>query len=378
MARKASNNAGRLGKPGPGPYDPVLLMVAVVLVGMGVVMVYSSSAIVAWQRFQDSSFFLRRQALWALMGTGLMLVTMRLDYRKLNDWAFPLLFAAILSLVAVLIPSVGREVGGARRWVDLGPLSFQPGEFAKVALVIYLAHSLAKKADKRDDFTFGYLPNLLVSGILFLLLLLQPDLGAGVVILVLALALCFVAGTPLRFLVSTVLVVLPFLYIAVTGAQYRVRRLTAFLDPWSDPADAGFQTVQSFLALGRGGLWGLGLGQGTQKLFYLPEAHTDFIFSVIGEELGFVGASAVLFLFGLLIWTGMRVAWSCEDPFGRYLAFGLAFLVGGHLIINVAVATGLLPTKGMALPFISLGGSALIANMIAVGILLNISRHVPR
>jgi len=378
MAGGEFGRSVRDGKPAGAPYDPALLLVVVALVAVGVIMVYSSSAILAWQRYNDLSVFLRRQALWTLVGAGLMVVMMRRDYRTLHGLAFPLLLLTSLMLVVVLLPWVGREVGGARRWISLGPVAFQPAEFAKLALVIYLAHSLVKKADKRGDFTFGYLPHLLVLGILFLLLLCQPDLGTGLIILVVGLGMCFVAGTPLRLLLPSVLVALPFLYVAVAGTEYRLRRVAAFLDPWSDSTDAGFQAVQSFLALGRGGLWGLGLGQGTQKLFYLPEAHTDFIFSVIGEELGLIGALAVLLLFAFLICRGMRVAWGCRDPFGMYLAFGLVLLVGGHAIANFGVATGLLPTKGIALPFISLGGSSLIANMMAVGIVLNISRHVPR
>ena len=286
----------------------------------------------------------------------------------------PLLGLAILLLVLVLIPGLGVSVNGSRRWLRLGPLSFQPAELAKLALVVYLATFLARKRDELHDFWRGIVPPLAVGGTLAGLVLLQPDLGNCLTLLVLTVGLLFLAGARTRWLAMLAVPALPLAVLAVWMAPYRMRRVFAFLDPWQDPRGSGFQIIQSWLALGGGGTFGRGIGESKQKLFYLPEAHTDFIFAIIGEELGFAGATLVVLLFAVLIWRGLRIGLHAADPFGAYLALGITVLVATQTLVNLGVVTGLLPTKGLPLPFLSFGGSALLMTMVATGVLLNISQ----
>lgn len=358
-----------------GSFDPIIFFVPIILLQIGIVMVYSSSTIIASENFNDAYFFFKKEILWAMLGIFAILVFMNLDYHILRRFAYPLLVISLALLVLVLIPQFGREVGGAKRWLNLVYFSFQPSELAKLVLIIYMSYSLTKKADYLDSFSMGYLPNLLILGIFFVLIMFQPDLGTAVLIAAVVFSLFLVAGIRYSYLFYSLLMILPFLYVTISTVSYRKRRILAFLNPWGDPLDAGFQIVQSFLALGRGGLFGLGLGQGRQKLFYLPEPHTDFIFAVIGEELGFLGAFLILLLFFTLFWKGILVARRCPDLFGRYLAFGIVMMISFQVIINIGVVTGLLPTKGLPLPFISLGGSSLLINCIGVGILLNIAKQ---
>lgn len=355
--------------------DPILCFTLAALVLTGIVMIYSSSAVYAMEKFNDPYYVLKRHLLWVLLGTGLIVWAKNLDYRKFQKLTYPLLFVTFALLLAVTFPNLSREVGGARRWLEIGTWTFQPSELAKLALVLFLAKSLVKRDDKLKDFMFGYLPNLIVLGSFFLLILLQPDFGTGMIIAGVTFIMLFVAGIPKRFLFCSFIAAAPFLVSAVMGAEYRKRRILAFLDPWQDPSDTGFQVVQSFYAFGRGGLWGLGLGDSRQKLFYLPEAHTDFIFSVIGEELGFIGAMGIVALFCILLWRGIKIALQANDPFGTHLAIGVTCLIGFQAFINMGVAVGILPTKGLTLPFISMGGSSLLVSMLAAGILLNISEH---
>jgi len=286
--------------------------------------------------------------------------------------------ATFLLLLAVMIPALSKEVGGARRWLTLGSFSIQPSEIAKFTVILFIAKSMVKRAEKLKSFAYGYLPNLIVLGIFFLLILLQPDFGTAMIISIVAFLMLYAAGIRKKFLAYSVLAVVPFLIAAVMGAQYRTRRILSFLDPWADPSDTGFQAVQSFLAFGRGGIWGLGLGDSRQKLFYLPEAHTDFIFSVIGEELGIIGTLGIIVLFGILIWRGFTNASQAKDIYGTHLAIGLTLLVGVQAFTNMGVAVGVLPTKGLTLPFISLGGSSLLITLLCMGVLLNISDHSVR
>ena len=346
-----------------------------VLVLVGIVMVFSSSAVYALEKYNDSYYFLKRQAVWCLLGTGVLLVVKRMDYRKLQQHTYPIMLATFLLLLAVMFPQVSKEVGGARRWLTLGGFSFQPSELAKFALVLFIAKSLVKRADKLRDFAYGYLPNLVVLGFFFVPILFQPDFGTAVIICMVTFTMLFVAGLRKKFLFLSVLALIPFIASAILSAEYRTRRIIAFLDPWQDPSNAGFQAIQSFYAFGRGGYWGTGLGASHQKLFYLPEAHTDFIFSVIGEELGFLGTTAIVLLFSILIWRGFVTACRAKDPFGTHLATGLTLLIGFQAFINLGVTVGLLPTKGLTLPFISMGGSSMLITMLSVGILLNISEQ---
>ncbi len=358
-------------------FDNSILLLAVALTCFGVVMVYSSSSIMAAKRYADGFYFLKRQGIYALGGFLVMAAAMQLDYHRLRRLAVPFLLLCAVLLVAVLIPGVGSSAGGASRWIRLGPVSIQPSELAKLGLVLYMAHSLAKKKEKIKSFKLGFIPYMVVLALLLCLVLLQPDLGSAMTLGAVAMVMLLVAGTRLSYLCSLVILALPFLYFLVMNVDYRRRRILAFLNPWEDPTNTGFQIIQSWIAFGTGGLVGNGLGEGKQKLFYLPEAHTDFIFSVVGEELGFAGVLVVSAMFLVLIMRGMRTALSAPDDFGRYLAFGMSVLLGLEAFVNIAVVLGMLPTKGLALPFLSYGGTSLLCTLLAVGILLNVSSQAP-
>ena len=356
-------------------FDPIILVSAIALIAIGIVMVYSSSAVIAMQRYHDPQFFLKRHLMWLILGLISMVVVARIDYRKIIKLTYPLLVFSIVLLILVFMPYFSKEVGGARRWLSFWAFSFQPAELVKFSMILFLTYSLVKRKDYLQDFTYGYLPNLVVIGVFFILIIVQPDLGSVVVMSIVAFILMVAAGVRFSFLFSTVLMMIPFLYMAIFKVGYRKKRIMAFLDPWNDPLGTGFQTIQSLLAFGRGGVLGLGLGEGKQKLFYLPEPHTDFVFSVIGEELGFIGISAVLSLFLILIWRGIRVSLRSPDLYGTYLSLGITLTIGIQAVINMGMAAGLLPTKGLPLPFISVGGSSLLISMVSIGVLLNISEH---
>ena len=356
-------------------YDSTLLVIAVALTLCGVVMVFSSSSIMALRAHGDSLYFLKRQGAYAIVGFALMGVMMRFNYLYLRKLAVPVLFTCLFLLILVLIPGIGTRVAGAKRWIRLFGFSLQPAEFAKLGLIIFMAHSLARKQDKMKSFKLGFLPYMVVLAILLLLILLQPDLGSAVILGVVAMAMLFVAGTRPVYIAGLGILSLPFLYFLVMRVDFRRRRIMAFLDPFEDPSNTGFQIIQSWIAFGSGGATGNGLGESKQKLFFLPEAHTDFIFAVTGEELGFLGAIIIATLFLLLVMRGFKTAIAAPDSFGRYLAFGMTLLIGIEAFVNMAVVMGLVPTKGLALPFLSYGGSSLIATLVAVGIILNISKR---
>ncbi|OGW38721.1 MAG: cell division protein FtsW [Nitrospirae bacterium GWD2_57_9] len=360
-----------------GHYDKTLLFAVLALIAVSVVMVYSSSSVVALRAYEDPAFFMKRQLLWALVGLGVMAAAMRMDHRLLDDQrvVVTLLVLALVLLVATLVPGIGREVNGSRRWLRLGMLSFQPSEFAKLALVIYLSYVIAKKGPKIRDFMNGMVPAYVVTGVFLLLAIRQPDFGAAVTLAMIACILLFAGGANVLHLAGTALVALPAVYFAVAHKAYRLRRIVAFLDPWSDPQGAGHQIIQSFLAFGSGGVFGRGLGEGRQKLLFLPERHSDFIYAVIGEELGLIGALIVLLFFLLILWRGVRIAISSGDLFTRLLALGITLLICFQGMINMAVVTGLVPTKGIALPLVSYGGSSLVITMAALGVLLSMSRE---
>ncbi len=354
----------------------LLLIVTFILIGFGLVAIYSTSAIFAGERFGDSLFFLERQLLWVLLGLVAMLAAWRIKYEWIRALSKPLLFLTLTLLVLVLFPQFGREAGGAQRWLRIGGgFSFQPSELAKLALLIYLADYLARKQDKLKNFWRGFLPPLLMVGGMVGLIFLQPDMGTGVFLGMISLILLFIAGVKIIHLTGLALSSLPVFYFLVMGTDYRLRRILTFLDPGKDPLGAGFQITQSFLALGLGGMGGVGLGESRQKLFYLPAAHTDFIFSIVGEELGFLGTVSLIVLFLVFLWAGMRIASQAPDLFGYLLGAGITLAIVLRAMINMGVATGTLPTTGIPLPFISFGGSSLFFSMMGVGLLLNIARQ---
>ncbi len=363
------------------PYDSALVLAVLALVALGLVMVFSASSAVAQQDYKDGLYFLKRQAVAALLGTVVLFGAKYIPYQRYRLFVYPALGLAAALLVLVQVPGVGRTVGGASRWLNLGSMSFQPSELAKLALVLYMAYSLDKKAEYVRSFSRGYAPHLVVCGVLAALILPQPDLGMAVIICAITAAMLFIGGANLLHLAVTGLAVVPGLVYTIIYTPWRMNRVLMFMDPWQDPLGRGFQIIHSFFAFGSGGLFGAGIGEGKQKLFYLPEPHTDFIFSVLGEELGFIGVVVVLALYGYLLYRMFIIARQTADRFGYYFAMGIAFLVGFPTLVHLGVVLGLMPTKGMALPLMSYGGSSLVLNMAAVGVMLNINgqnRKIPK
>jgi cell division protein FtsW len=370
--------AGTLMKPqrsaaSHGHVDPVLFFAVLMLVAFGLVMVYSASAVYGAAQTGDSLYYFKRQLIAVIVGVVAMVIGVRVGYQRLVKLAYPLLFVSAVLLVLVLIPGVGHKVGGSSRWIRMWGYNLQPGELAKVAFIVYLACSLTRKKEKIRRFGSGFLPHLLVSGVLILLLLRQPDFGTAATLTIMLFLLLFIAGTRLSYIFVAALAALPMAYGLIAGSPYRMRRLLAFLDPWSHRFDIGYQISESLMSFGSGGVTGVGLGEGKHKLFFLPAAHTDFIYSIVGEELGMIGALVVLVLFGIVVWRGFRASMRAPDLFGTYLAFGLSALIGLQTLVNMGVVTGLLPTKGLTLPFFSYGGSSMVCTLLAMGILLNIS-----
>ncbi len=345
-----------------------------ILICIGIIMIYSSTSIYALQIHGESTYYFTRHLMFLFLGFCLMAMGMTIDYRDLKKYAKPILFLTILMLILVLVPGIGKESNGARRWFKIGFLNFQPSEFAKIALIVYVAEFLSRKKKRISDFKTGFLPLVLVMGIVCALILKQPDMGTSLSLAAIIMILIFIAGANVKHVLGLTLLSLPALYLLVARVPYRMARIMAFLDPWQDAQGVGFQLSQSQIALGSGGLFGVGLGQSMQKLFYLPAAHTDFILSIIGEEVGLLGTLTVVFLFLCFIWQGAQIVKRTADPFGYYLSAGIVSMIGLQAVINIGVSIGALPTKGLPLPFISYGGSALIFNMLAVGLLLNVSR----
>jgi len=361
-------------KKGFGP-DPFLLMVVLLILTVGIVMVTSASFIIASGKFGDGFYYAKKQGLAMLIGLVVMYVFSLLNPDFWKSAAVALLAAGIVLLLLVFVPGVGVELGGANRWVRL-PFGFflQPSEFAKYALIVFFARSLAKKGDTIRDFAVGFLPHVLVMVVVVFFILLQPDFGTAVIITMVGTMMLFVAGVRLQHLLGSAILCVPFLLKVGMSAEYRVTRWLSFLNPWDDAQGTGFQIIQSLVAFGCGGLWGVGVGKGMQKLFYLPQPHTDFIFSVVGEELGLIGVISLILLFYLLICRGLVVAIRAGDKFHRYLAFGITALIGLQAFVNMGVAMGVLPTKGLPLPMVSLGGTSLIMNLAGLGILMAITK----
>jgi len=351
-----------------------IVLIVMTLISAGIIMIYSSSGVYALQELGDTSYFLHRHILFLGIGFLCCFFIMAMDYRDLRMLAKPLIIFSLALLVLVLIPDIGKTSFGARRWFKFGSFSFQPSEFAKLAVLIYAAEFLARKQGKIRNFKEGFLPLILILGIMCALVLKQPDLGNAILIAAIVLIMMFVAGARLYHLGILIALSMPALFYLILSKPYRMQRIIAFLDPWQDSQGVGFQLSQSQIALGSGGLFGVGLGKSVQKLFYLPAAHTDFILSIIGEELGLLGTLAVVSLFIIFIWQAARIAKRTEDPFGYYICIGIVTMISLQAVVNIGVSIGALPTKGLPLPFISYGGSALIFNMMAIGLLLNISR----
>jgi cell division protein FtsW len=354
--------------------DKWLFAVTVVLVLGGVIMVFSASAVLANEKFQSPTYFLIRQGIWALLGLAAMSVLMHVDYHQYGRplLIFSGLFVCVVLLVAVFFLDKNHNT---HRWIRIGFLSLQPSELSKLFVVVFLAFFLEKRKGQINDFRQTLLPCLVVLLIFVGLIVAEPDFGTSVCIGTVAFVVLFTAGLRYRYVAAVVLSVIPPMFCLIYFFEYRMRRVLVFLDPWKDPLGAGFQTIQSLIALGSGGLLGLGLMEGKQKLFYLPEPHTDFIFAVIGEERGLIGTLAIALLFAVFLWRGLRLSLRAPDPFGRYLGVGLTMMVVCQAFINMSVVMSLLPTKGLPLPFISSGGSSLMINLLGVGILLNISQY---
>lgn len=352
-----------------------IILILLMLLGVGVVMIYSSSSIYAWNNRGDSFFYLKRHLLYLFFGFLFMFIAMALDQKIIKKSIKPLFIFSLFLLLLSLIPGFSREAAGAKRWIKIGNFGFQPSELIKVAFILYLSDFLARRKKIINNFTYGMLPPLVALGVPTVLILLQPDLGTAIALVSIAFVMLFCAGLNYSYFLFAGLISLPILYFLVFNISYRRARILAFLNPWADPQGTGFQIIQSQIALGSGGLFGQGLGQGKQKLFYLPAAHTDFIFSVIGEEMGVVGTITVTLLFILLIWQMIKVVRFNHDDFFRFLSIGIISLIALQAVINIGVSIGMFPTKGLPLPFISYGGSSLVFDMAAIGLLLNASRN---
>ncbi len=355
--------------------DVAIFLVTLCLLSLGIVMVFSASSVSAYELYQDTYYFLKKQLAWAAIGLGAMFVAMEIDYRVWRRLAWPALLASLVLLVAVLVPGVGVMIRGSRRWIDVGPLAFQPSEVAKIVMIFFMSSFLADRSDRIHRLAQGLLAPLLVLALVFGLVMLEPDLGTAATIAGISILLMFAAGASISHLGLLAAVGVPAMIAVALAEPYRVRRFLAFLHPWDDPLGSGFHIIQSLLALGSGGLLGVGLGRSRQKFMYLPMQHTDFIFAIIGEELGFVGAALVVVMYFLFAWRGLRIAIGAPDAFGSLLAVGITCMVALQAAINIGVVSGTLPITGITLPLISAGGSSLVTTLAAIGVLLNISKY---
>ena len=354
-------------------YDLPLIGATLFLLSWGTVMIYSTGGVYADLQYNDGQYFLYKHLIHILVGLAVMGVALIVNYNKWQQYSIWFMLGMLVLLILVLIPEIGHEVKGGRRWLRMGSFSLQPAELLKVVLIIYVASYLERKQEVLASFFRGLTPNFIVTGIYLFLVLLQPDFGTVVLIATTVLLMLYVGGgRPVHIFTSLIGVgIIGGLLIA--SHTYRIRRMLAFLNPWDDPYDSGFQIIQSFIALGTGGWLGRGLGESLQKRLFLPDAHTDFIFAIIGEELGFLWVCVLIILFVVFIWRGYWIAWNAKDAFGKHLAFGATTILSLQIILNLFVVVGLLPTKGLPLPFISYGGTSLVVAMFLTGLLLNIS-----
>ncbi len=353
-------------------FDFGFLFMVVLLLALGLLMVFSASYPYAYYYFEDGLYFIKRQSIWALLGIGAMFLTANFDYRRYKKLAFPLLVASAILLLAVLI--IGQDINGAKRWLGIGGLSFQPSEIAKIALIIYFAASLAQTRDNIKK--FNYLIRYLAIMLVFMgLLLLEPHLSICIIIGLTLVIMLLVSGAKILHFALLAIPVAGAGTLAIALEPYRLARWTTFLDPFSDALGAGWQIIQSLYAIGSGGLFGVGFGNSRQKFLYVSEPQNDFIFSIVCEELGLIGAIVILILFAILLWRGMKIAISAPDTFGCLLVTGITALVGVQVILNIAVVTSSIPTTGIPLPFFSAGGSSLFFLLAAMGIVLNVSKY---
>ena len=355
--------------------DRTLLVSILILIAVGLIFVCSASYIFAERRYGDGLYFFRRQVVFSLIGIAGMIAVGRINYRRFSSLVVPGLIVAIVALSAVFVPGIGTLSGGSRRWINLHVASFQPSELTKLVLVLYLAKTLDRKQNDLHDFAWGVLPACVVSGVLMALVIFEPDFGTTVMIGSVLLVMLFMAGVRVRHLLVMLVMSIISAGVVLFQEGYRKQRLLAFLDPWQHAQGSGFQIIQSLLAFQSGGIWGRGLGDGRQKLFFLPEAHTDFILAVFAEEVGLVGMTLLIIIFAIVVWRGFVISRIATDRFGSNLAIGIVTWIGLQTIINMAVVMGMLPTKGLPLPFISYGGTSLVISCIAVGILLSVSRY---
>ena len=355
--------------------DKLLFLSTLLLVCSSIVMVYSASAVLAMDRYQQPYYFLFKQVTWVVLGVCLLLMAMRVDYRHLKQPAVILtvLGGSVLALIAVLL--IGPEINGTRRWFAIGGIGVQPSELAKVAVILFTAAVLEHRMSRIDDVSYSLLPIAVVAGAVGALIVLEPDFGTAMAVLIIVGTMVFSAGLSYRYLFGLAVTLGPLLYVVLASAPYRRQRLLSFLDPWDDPLGSGFQIIQSLIAVGTGGVFGQGLMAGVQKLFFLPEPHTDFIYAVIAEETGLVGATLILLCFLVIVWRGLRVAALAPDRFGSLLALGLTMMVSIQAFLNISVVLSLMPTKGIPLPFVSAGGSSMLVSLLCMGVLLNISQH---
>jgi cell division protein FtsW len=354
--------------------DRILFTATILLVGTSLVMVYSASAAIAFERAGRASTFLIKQGLWSVLGLALLGVVMRIDYRTYRDPVFLWSGLGIVTACLILV-LFSQPVNNVRRWFSVGGLGIQPSELAKLATIFFIAALLERRMHRINDMGYSLLPIALVVGVLVGLILLEPDFGTSMSLALVAAVMVFAAGLNYAYIFGVVLAALPLVAYVAMSASYRRRRLFAFLNPWDDPLGSGFQIIQSLIAVGTGGVSGKGLMNGVQKLFFLPEPHTDFIYAVISEELGLIGATLVLVCFCVIAWRGLRAALRAPDSFGSFLALGLTTMVAVQAFVNMSVVLSLLPTKGIPLPFVSFGGSSLLINLVGMGVLLNVSQH---
>jgi cell division protein FtsW len=355
--------------------DFILLIITLTLLAVGLIMVYSASAVWAEYKFHDAFFFAKRQMLFAGVGIAAMFFIMNINYWTWRSWAKTILIVCFVLLILVLIPGVGNVRNGSRSWIGVGAFSIQPSEFMKLAMIAFLSKYLSENQKLITTFRKGLVPSLALVFTAFAMIMLQPDLGTGTVMIGTCIVMIFVAGARVSHFAGLGLLGVAGFVGLIVSAPYRMKRITSFLDPWSDPLGSGFQIIQSLYAIGPGGLFGLGLGESRQKFFYLPEPQTDFIFAILSEELGFIGGSFIILLFALLLWRGIRIALGAPDLYGSFLAVGIIAMIAIQVMINIGVVTGLMPVTGITLPFLSYGGSSLTLMLVAIGVLLNISRY---
>ena len=353
--------------------DIILLLITLILVTVGTAMIYSSSSIIALEKYNDGQYFLKKQIFFVILGLISMVLLTKIDYTTWKKAAYPGIILSLIMLALLFIPHVGLKRGGATRWLNFGVFSFQVSEMVKIAIVVFLAHLLARKAHLLKKFSRGVLIPSAITAVVISFILLEPDFGTAVIIASILILMLSLAGSRMTHLMFLAAAFIPVGAWLIFHKGYRLTRLTVFLDPWKDAGNSGFQIIQSLISFGSGGTFGVGIGDGMQKLFYLPQPHTDFILSIIAEESGFIGVSIVIILFSIFVFRGFMIAMKAPDLFGTLLASGLTMVIAMESFINIAGVMGLIPLKGLALPFLSYGGSSFVMSMIAVGILLNIS-----